>query len=174
MYFFGHGVQAASNLYGYFERKETFQDKYQSLADELRARLASESGLALSLRLDFRQTCGFAHSLITQFGIANDHDLFTYREGFYRGSSTSFMLLGISTLVRACVRGAFLHTSISLSPLPPSLLISLAGLELLIAYAFYRRFRRFQSHKFNELLTTAILLSSKAKTDSSDNMEEEK
>ena len=97
----GHLTQGVSNPIANSERIAEKSGKHTALLKRAKEALA-ERKIISDPDLTFRQVLALAQTWMLNNGRTDDHDVFLYREGFYRGSSLAYVLLGSSLVFRAC------------------------------------------------------------------------
>ncbi|HWX55323.1 MAG TPA: hypothetical protein VN176_12095 [Verrucomicrobiae bacterium] len=109
-YYAGHVLQAISR--SLFKNPDdsilASQADMAPLVKRARAQLATHLSLTEPETPSSGVTVRLCDELALQYGQLGDRDVFVYREGFYRGSFASFILLDLALVVRAIVPGATL------------------------------------------------------------------
>jgi len=90
---------------------------------------------------------------IAQCGSIEDRELYQHREGFYRGLTVAFLMLGLSVSLRAIVPGASFQTEQNTFLVPFVALVFLILISLVGVLLSFLRYRRFYSYR----VTSAIL-----------------
>ncbi|MGA3012174.1 MAG: hypothetical protein ABSD72_18105, partial [Terracidiphilus sp.] len=123
---------------------------------------SAKSRIALKCGIDtktfgIRQIVSLTQTWMLHHGKTDDHDVFLYREGFYRGSSAAYFLLAIAFLVRGC-RGPIAIVGKDFTcNIGGSLMLTLSILAFAISVVFFFRFLRFGNYRVQNLLASACL-----------------
>jgi len=166
-YVAGHMSQAAGNLLaGLIPKKLTAMlpasvanTVPQEVESAARALLSDLTGSALARDPEWLyRTCDEA---VVQAGKPGDREIYTYRDGFYRGLFVSFIILGIAILVRMiAATKLFVRAFGEPYPIP----ISLLGICLFVCFAAsilsYVRYVRFKNYLMGEAMLGFIMLRS--------------
>ena len=155
-YSLGHFIQGITNA---LPRAEDIVEKSpdsSQLIASAKSRIAGKCGIDTKA-FGIRQIVSLAQTWLLHHGKTDDHDVFLYREGFYRGSSAAYFLLAIAFLVRGC-RGpiAIVGKEFSCS-FGGNLMITLSILAFAISVVFFFRFLRFGNYRVQNLLASACL-----------------
>jgi hypothetical protein len=94
-----------------------------------------------------------------QVGQLGDREIFTYREGFYRGSTVATVLFCVGLVI--CIFAGNLRllvgdTIFALSRLELTVILAISVLG---AWGLYKRFRRFSEYRVNRVVAAFIALS---------------
>ena len=151
-YFLGHIAQALGNLlFASTEHRILSRDDDESWTDIFKAaeQKAIEQLGSEQQQISRTWLYRYMDEYVVQNGNLGDRELFTYREGFYRGTSVSLLVLSVSMLVRLIIPNSAI-------PFPPYVYYPSRWqiaflLIVLVASTFlmYRRFRRFSEHRVN-------------------------
>jgi hypothetical protein len=110
-YYVGHVLQGISR--SLFKNPDESvlaqQTSILPLVKRAQEQLASRLGLAQTETPGAAMTVRLCDEVAIQHGQLGDRDVFVYREGFYRGSVASFILLDLALIVRTIVPGAALR-----------------------------------------------------------------
>ena len=93
-----------------------------------------------------------------QTGKEGDREIFVYREGFYRGTALSLLLLSAALLVRMFVPGAsirFTKGLFQLSFWEPLITAVITGG---VGYLFVRRYQRFAEYRITRAVLAALVV----------------
>lgn len=161
-YMLGHFVQGMSNLHPNAEISIEKERKHIALIEQARSSLARRCKIDTH---DYSIThlVGLAQGLLLHSGKTDDHEVFLYREGFYRGSSLSYLLLTIALIVRALCHPATIIISDNRFDLNYSFFVFAIFLSSAISVVFYHRYRRFGRYLILNLLHCACLPEKSAK-----------
>jgi len=161
-YVAGHLAQACGNFLEKLpEAKKTIEDELP-LSKELNARfreaLVERFGNSAK-HLSARETYQLCDQTLIHHGSLAEREIFSYREGFYRGICVSFMVLGIALIVRLFRSPVQLWVvdsplNISYGPLILAALLSVFG-----AWLSFRRYLRFATLRICTCLTRFLALS---------------
>jgi hypothetical protein len=155
-YTLGHLVQGITSFYPGAEKRYEKKKDGASHVKVARDALTSRSVFGVD-DLTTEQLVVLCQSFLTNCGKTDDHDVFLYREGYYRGSSASFFLLGLSLGLRG-LEGPTAVTMHSLSFfIPVGLWLSSCGLSFFTSLIFFRRYLRFGNYRVGNLLSCAAL-----------------
>jgi len=155
-YLLGHVVQALGNrvLRGADERIMSDENPAALIAKQRVAHLFQGTTVKISdiwLQRVMDESC-------IQTGQQGDREIFTYREGFYRGSTVATALFCAGLAV--CIFTGNLRLRIADTVFTPSrcelgvmLVISVLG-----AWGLYRRFQRFSEYRVNRVIAAFIAL----------------
>jgi hypothetical protein len=159
-YTLGHLSQAIGNLL--FPRRD---DEPFRAGGDSRSALISAAQVKASEQLgcqpgDLSPTWLYRYmdEYVIQHGEQGDREVFTYREGFYRGTAISLLMLAFSVIIRLCRPHPAIQLptyvyAVSFWQLAYVLTVVLAG-----AYLMYRRFQRFSEHRINRVLLSFLAL----------------
>jgi hypothetical protein len=155
-YTLGHVIQGICNFHISGERMFERKDNNKDLVRNARIALESRCGIATS-SYSCSKLAGLCQTLILHVGKMDDHDVFLYREGYYRGSSAAFLLLAIALVIRAVRLGATLTINEQKILIVSGLWLFLIVLSAASSVVFYFRFRRFALYRVANLLNFACL-----------------
>jgi hypothetical protein len=150
-YFIGHFIQGLCN---YLPKPEALMESdkdSEGLIKNAREGMRGRCSLDLG-KCKLYELTGAAETVMLQTGKTDTHDVYLYREGFYRGGCASFGLLSLALLFRATRIGASAAIGGKATPISSCLLASTSLLSVLIAIIFYRRYRRFAEYRIKNLL----------------------
>lgn len=163
-YLLGHVVQAIANFTPglNYSLVETWHD--DSTAGPFKGVIEKklEAKGLLPTDADQKQTYRMCDIVVTQKSATSEHELFTYREGFYRGMSVALILLAIGLFARLLEGPATItldkdHTATR------SMLFFYVVATLVAAYLYFVRFER-----FTRLKAWAVLLGAASSLTASD------
>jgi len=155
-YVLGHVVQALANrvLKGADERVMSDQNPAALAAKRRLARLSEETTAKMS---DIWQQRVMDEYCI-QAGQQGDREIFTYREGFYRGSTVA--LITFCAGLAVCIFAGNLRLLIGDAVVAPSRyeLAVILVIAALAAKGMYRRFQRFSEYRVARIIAAFIAL----------------
>ncbi len=132
------------------------------IRDAAKQRAAEILGADLD-RVDAKWFYRICDQVVAQRGRVADRDVYIYREGFYRGTAASFLMLALATLVRAVVPGASVQVSGAPLTIGRWTLPLLSAVFLGAALASYGRYRRFGEYKVSQAVIGCAVLSANEK-----------
>lgn len=94
-----------------------------------------------------------------QYGHPGDRDIFTYREGFYRGTTVSTGIFGLAILSTIVAGNAQVRIANSIFLVSRWELLALLLISASIAWASYLRFQRFSEYRVARVIAAFIALS---------------
>lgn len=155
-YTLGHLVQGVSNLHPSPEDRAERSNTFPHLVDAARANLSARCGRPFD-KHSVRDLVELAQASVTNSGKTDMYDVLVYREGFYRGSTTAYILLTGSLLLRAVRRTTLVRIASQTYTIATSAILLLSLLSATIAFVYYRRYIRFADHRVRYLLNIASL-----------------
>jgi len=165
-YLTGHFIQAISNVMERAEARQKLQESCNDLAESAKQILYSKFGVGTEVTR-FRDIVSLSQAVISQNGSSEEHEMYVYREGFYRGSSISLIAISLSCLIRA-LHHTFVTISGSTIVLPTSLVIALAIMSSFGAALFYTRFHRFGEYRVRYTLSAIAVRTTSTDTKQTD------
>jgi hypothetical protein len=160
-YLLGHVIQALGNLTLKAADDRTMSDKANPIiahAKELAAAVC-KTDLENVKDEDYIWLWRVMDEFCIQHGRVGDREIFTYREGFYRGTTISAALLGAALLLRMSVGAANVRIADTNFYVSRCELIAVFALASLLAWASYRRFRHFSKYRVARAIAAFIALS---------------
>jgi hypothetical protein len=155
-YTLGHFVQGISNLHPNAEISVKKDQKHRALIEQARLSLARRCKID-TYSYSITQLVSLSQGLLLHSGKTDDHEVFLYREGFYRGSSLSYVLLTVSLFVRALRHPTAIIVAGSRIDLTFHFFIFAIVLSSAVSFVFYQRYRRFGRYLILNLLHCACL-----------------
>ena len=155
-YTIGHLVQGLCNYHPSPEKLAERRAKHAALISNARAGLSSRCSMNLD-KYDLGQIVALAQTYLLHTGKTEDHEIFLYREGFYRGSSASYALLGVALLFRVFRGETRLVMSGATVDVSPHAIVFLSLISILISVVFYQRYIRFSNYRLQNLLNIACM-----------------
>jgi hypothetical protein len=144
-YYAGHVLQGISR--SLFKNPDTLVLAHQTdmapLVKRAQEQLATHLGMAQTETLGPAVTARLCDELAVQYGQLGDRDVFVYREGFYRGSVASFILLDLALLVRCLISGAALRLPAHVFSVSPLQLIFAIGVVTCSVFFLLQRYKHF-------------------------------
>jgi uncharacterized protein YegP (UPF0339 family) len=163
-YLLGHVVQAIANLTPRlkYSLDETWHD--DPTAGLFKGVIEKKLGAKGLLPTDAnqKQTYRMCDIVVTQKSATSEHELFTYREGFYRGMSVALTLLAIGLFARL-VKGPATITLDKDHTATRWMLFFYLAATLVAVYLYFQRFER-----FTRLKAWAVLLGAPTSLTASD------
>lgn len=129
---------------------------HAALIANARAQLATHCSINID-RYSLGQVVALAQTYLLEAGKTDDHEVLLYREGFYRGSSASYLLLGAALLFRVFRGETVLMAGGRASFASPHAIIFLSLISFLTSFVFYQRYLRFSTYRLQNLLNFACM-----------------
>lgn len=155
-YALGHLLQGISNCHPSPESRAEKQSKYKHIVRAARHSLNSQCGGSLDEH-SLRDLIELAQAVVLDSGKTDMYDVLVYREGFYKGSCTGYILLAGAALYRALRGVSLVKVNGEVLLLTPAVFFFAAAFSALIAIVFYRRYVRFAGHRMRYLLNAVCL-----------------
>ena len=158
-YFLGHLCQAVANwMFSRDKPSERILSKgiSSALPRDLIIRVEAEVSVISGIpsdQLKPHQVYQICDEFVAQHGQTGDRDVYIYREGFYRGSSVSFVVLALALFVRAIRPNAAVNLGGSTYPLSIWMFLFFIVTIAISARLMYERFIRFGNYR----VTQAVL-----------------
>jgi hypothetical protein len=164
-YFLGHAAQAICNVchqpfraleesvLSQASRSKCPAPILDAVCDVLRKQMAVEPS-----ELDGQWIFRVCNELITQKGRVEDREMYTYREGFYRGSSVALVILSLSLVVRGIEGSPAAQVSGLLYTIPRSAVYAASGVCAVMAALFIGRQRRFTRYRILHVVLGSLAL----------------
>ncbi len=144
-YYAGHVLQGISR--SLFKNPDELVLAHQTdmapLVKRAQEQLATHLGMAQTETLGPAVTARLCDELAVQYGQLGDRDVFVYREGFYRGSVASFILLDLALVVRCLIPGAALRLPAHVFSVSPLQLIFAVGVVTCSVFFLLQRYKHF-------------------------------
>ena len=144
-YYAGHVLQGISRslFKNPDEQVLARQADMAPLVKRAQEQLATQLGMAQTEKPGSSMTARLCDELAVQYGQLGDRDVFVYREGFYRGSVASFLLLDIALLVRCLFSGAALKLPSHVFVISSWQLIFAMGVVTCSVFLLLQRYKHF-------------------------------
>jgi len=159
-YLLGHSVQAVANLVLRFKDDELLckgsADSKRILLETAHRLAGAQLGVETG-KLAFKEFFRYMDEYAVQSGATAERDMFTYREGFYRGNAVAVGLLAIVVAVRIPFGGVVIQVSSNLFNASRGELGFLAAVLAAVSFMCFRRFRRFSEYRVNKVLNAFIV-----------------
>jgi hypothetical protein len=166
-YFAGHLIQALGNLLGRTIKPEerlfgkAAKPSEHAIATAVRSTISSwgiDAGKLESIWL-----LRICDETLLQNGVVADREIYAYREGFYRGTCGSLLVLTVSLFVMFFSGNAALSIQGHVIELPKSFLLFCLVLSLVCAGMAFFRFTRFAQHRVNSAIAGFLVLQNAVK-----------
>jgi|SRR5437667_4698302 len=95
---------------------------------------------------------------LVQRGICTDREIYQYREGFYRGTMVSFLVLAVTLMVRAVIPGTSLMIATFVQVISAPALVFFIILSLAGAWLAFQRYRRFSIYRVTHAIFGFLVL----------------
>lgn len=160
-YLLGHAVQALANVIFTGADREVISDVKNPIIAVARTRAQAMFPEIEKELDDHMWLVRVMDECCIQGGHEGDREIFTYREGFYRGAMLAALVFGTGILMSAVIGN--LKFRIGEAVLIPSRWeLGLALLiTLLLALGFYKRFQRFSQFRVSRVIAAFLVLSRK-------------
>lgn len=155
-YILGHLVQATGNFLPRAESRYSLHSSCQGICELTASAMESELGICLTDK-GLPMVSALSQCLVSQTGKADDQEVYTYREGFYRGACVAMLLGGLALLIRSFSSARISRHGI-ITPIPTSLVVSSAIASLTSAWLFYLRYVRFGDYRVRTTLGAALVV----------------
>jgi hypothetical protein len=157
-YYSGHILQGISRslFKNPDEQVLAFQTDMAPLVKRAQEQVAIYLGMAQSATLGSAVIVRLCDELAVQYGGLGDRDVFVYREGFYRGSFTAFILLDLALIVRCIVPGAAMRFSEQIFTISRWQLGFVLAMVTCSAFFLYRRYKHFAALRVMRGVLTCI------------------
>lgn len=155
-YTVGHLMQGLSNILKTPEKLKEKSAKQDALVQAAKRSLKSRLNVNFG-HLSVQEISSLATARLTDLKKTDIHDVYVYREGFYRGSMAGYILFGAALLFRSLRGATFIsvHGAVHQVGLAP--ILYLLFLSLLTAFVFYKRYVRFGKYRLENLLASLSL-----------------
>ncbi len=95
---------------------------------------------------------------LVQRGICSDRDMYIYREGFYRGTMVSMLVLAVALTVRAVIPGTSLRIATSVQAISALVFVFFIILSLAGTWLAFQRYRRFSNYRVTHAVLSFLIL----------------
>jgi len=161
-YLCGHLSQACGNFLEKVPRAEAILEKRflidGELGSGLKKALAQRFGHGADKLLP-REMYRLCDESLVHHGSIGERDIFTYREGFYRGVCVALALLAVALIVRLVRFPATLWILDSPTEIPFCALLVAVLLSIVGSWLCFRRYLRFAEHRIRTCLLRFLALS---------------
>jgi hypothetical protein len=165
-YVIGHAIQSVGNkIFPHVEANALAMPKIiAAMRDRARETAGALVGIAPE-QMEPRWTYRILDEYAVQKGQPGDRDMFIYREGFYRGTSTALFFLSVMLLVRiaspeTAIRFSKWTYAVSCWPLLLSSLI-----VAWLGWMLFQRYKRFADYRVTRAVLSALVIHQIAQTE---------
>jgi hypothetical protein len=157
-YLFGHSIQALANRALKSGDDSVMSDMSNPVVKRARERAATLYEADCE-KIESAWLQRLMDEFCIQYGHPGDRDMFTYREGFYKGTAASTALFGLALLARIVVGSAQVRIADSVLLVSRWELMAFLLVSAAVAWASYLRFRRFTVYRVARVIAAFVVLS---------------
>lgn len=164
-YVIGHAVQAVGNkIFRHVEATALTMPGAANIRDRARETAGELIGIVPE-QLEPRWVYRILDEYAIQKGQPGDRDMFIYREGFYRGTSTALFFLSATLLVRLVSPGAAIQFPKWVFPVSFLPLVLTACIVAWLGLLLFHRYKRFADYRVTRAVLSAMVIRQAAQTE---------